>query len=133
MRYFALLVLGGIFGPLLAAPVPKPADPDPLSWGYLGVRVMQGQLRLTAVEPNTPAARAGLLAEDELVSVGTLTKLKSFDDVAEHISNFRPGSLMKVQVKRGNDLKIFEVRLGVRPIELGPPPNKRRIPIPEEP
>jgi predicted metalloprotease with PDZ domain len=117
----------------LGAPVPKAAEPDPLAWGYLGVRVNQGSMTLSSVEPTGPAIKAGLQAEDQIVSVGTLEKPKSFDEVAEHISNFRPGSMMRVQVRRNGELKSFNVKLGVRPLDLGPPPNKKRIPIPEEP
>lgn len=112
----------------LAAPVPKTVapEPDPLGWGYLGVRVLRGELVLESVEDGTPAAKAGLQAKDELVAVGTLTKLKSFEEVAEHISSFRPGSTMVVKVKRGEKLITVTVKLGVRPAELGPPPNSRR-------
>jgi predicted metalloprotease with PDZ domain len=119
-----------------AAPVrlPPEPEPDPLAWGYLGVRVTQGSLKVSSVDPGTPAFKAGLQAEDELVSVGTLDKLITFDDVAEHISSFRPGSLMKVTVRRKGELMSFTVKLGVRPAELPPPPNKRRLkPLEEQP
>ena len=111
----------------LGAPVPKLPPPDPLAWGYLGVKVPQGTMTLSSVEPDGPAIKAGLLADDEIVALGTLTKPKSFDEVAEHIASFRPGSQMKVTVRRNNEEKSFVVTLGVRPVELGPPPNRSRV------
>lgn len=109
------------------APVPPEPLPDPLAWGYLGVRVDQGSLRIRSVEPDTPASKAGLQPEDEFVRVGTL-KPETFDEVAEHISGFRPGSLLQVEVRRGSETKTFKVRLGVRPPELPPPPFRTRVP-----
>ena len=111
------------------APVPPDPVPDPLAWGYLGIRVLQGSLEVSSVEPDTPAERAGLQSGDRLVKVGTLEP-QSFEQVAEHISTFRPGSKLRVEVRRGDAVKVFEVRLGVRPSNLPPPPNGTRPPLP---
>lgn len=116
----------------LAAPVPSEPLPDPLAWGYLGVRVTHGTLKISSVEPGTPAAKAGLQAEDEFVRVGSL-KPQEFEEVAEHISGFRPGTAMRVEVRRGSETKVVIVRLGVRPSSLESPPFKgqqRALPQP---
>lgn len=123
MTRFVVLIVTGL------APVPAEPPPDPLAWGYLGIRVEQGTLEVRGVEPNTPAERAGLQPGDELVKVGTLEP-RSFDEVAEHISTFRPGSKLRVEVRRGDDMKVFTVRLGVRPADLPPPPIRTRPDLP---
>jgi len=116
---------------VLMAPVPIEKPHDPQEWGYLGVRVTQGTLQIVSIEPNTPAAKAGLMPNDEFTRVGSLTP-SSFEQVAEHISSFRPGSWMRVEVRRGAETKSFIVKLGVRPSDLPPPPVKGR-PMPELP
>jgi S1-C subfamily serine protease len=126
---FALLLAPSV----LAAPVPKERPPDPLAWGYLGVTVNPpGSLQVSSVQPGSPALAAGLMVNDTLVKVGTVTPT-SFDEVAEHISSFRPGSLLRVEVRRGDGTKAVVVRLGVRPADLPPPPVKNRLPVPVEP
>jgi S1-C subfamily serine protease len=113
------------------APVPADPPPDPLAWGYLGVQVDPGTLRINDVRPGTPAAKAGLQASDEFVRVGEL-RPQTFDEVAEHIGTFRPGSTLKVEVRRGSERKTFSVRLGVRPPEFpAPPPIRPRVPVDE--
>lgn len=111
------------------APIPPEPMPDPLAWGYLGIRVNQGSLIISGVEPNTPAAKAGLQESDLIVRIGELEP-QTFDEVAEHISTFRPGSRLKVVVRRGDAEKSYVVRLGVRPADLPPPPSSV-LPIPD--
>ncbi len=123
-------VLGGVLLTISIGLSPVPPDappPDPLAWGYLGVRVEGGTLRLSGVEPQTPAAKAGLQPGDEIVRIGNLTPT-TFEQVAEHICSFRPGSMLRVVVRRDGEEKTYVVRLGVRPGELGPPPNRTRFP-----
>ena len=110
------------------APVPPGPVPDPLALGYLGIRVLQGQLEVASVEPGTPAERAGLQAGDLLVRVGTLEP-RTFEQVAEHISTFRPGTRLRVEVRRGDEVKAVTVRLAARPADLGPP-NRSGGPLP---
>lgn len=114
------------------APVPADPKPDPLAWGYLGVRVTPGSLRISSVEPGTPAAKAGIHPEDEIVTVGTL-RPRAFEEVADHISSFRPGTTMKVEVLRNGEKRQYTVKLGVRPAEAGPPPPRPpRVPVPRD-
>jgi serine protease Do len=113
-------------------PVPAEPPPDPLAWGYLGIRVEQGTLEIRGVEPDTPAEKAGLLAGDEIVKIGNLEP-RTFDEVAEHIGTFRPGSRLRVEVRRGETTKTFTVRLGVRPADLPPPPIRNRdLPVDDD-
>lgn len=111
------------------APVPADPKPDPLAWGYLGVQFAnQGSLQIGIVQPGTAAAKAGIQAGDDLVSVGSL-KARSYEEVVGHISSFRPGTQLKVVVKRHGETKEFTVKLGVRPSDIEPP--RPRLPIPQ--
>lgn len=128
---------GLLAGAILAAsigltPVPAEPLPDPLAWGYLGVRVDNGTLMIQGVEPNTPAAKIGLQPGDQIARIGDLTPA-TFTEVAEHISTYRPGSRLKIVIRRENGVeKEFVVRLGVRPAEIGPPPFRGRV-VPFDP
>lgn len=113
-------VCGALLALAPAAPVPPAAAPDPLAWGFLGVKAMHGSLELTEVDPNTPAERGGLQKGDVLVVVGDV-RPRDFGDVIDHIAAFRPGTVLRIQVRRGDDLKTLTVRLGARPAHLGSP------------
>lgn len=113
-------------------PVPTEPPPDPLAWGYLGIRVEQGTLEIRGVEPDTPADKAGLQPGDEIVKIGKLEP-RTFEEVAEHIGTFRPGSRLRVEVRRGDATITFTVRLGVRPADLPPPPiRNRELPVDDD-
>lgn len=100
------------------APVPAPPRPDPLGFGYLGVwrsdQVAAGGVVLGEVRDGQPAARAGLRAGDELVQIGRL-KPKQFEEVVDYISGQRPGTALKVRVRRTDTLLDLTVVLGARP------------------
>ena len=111
------------------APVPADPPPDPHAWGYLGVRVIQGTLRIEHIDPGTPAAKAGLRPNDEFIKVGDL-RPATFDEVAERISGLRPGTTLQLEIRRGGKTQALSVRLGVRPEQAGPPP-RLRLPLGE--
>lgn len=112
------------------APVPADPKPDPLAWGYLGVQFANpGSLQIGIVQPGTAAAKAGIQANDDLVSVGSL-RARSYEEVVEHISSFRPGTQLKVVVRRNGETKEFTVKLGIRPADAGVP-RSSRLPIPQ--
>lgn len=104
----------------MMAPLPPEPKPDPLAWGYLGVRVSQGTMFLASVEPDTPASKAGLFAGDELVEVGLL-KPQVFEQVVRHICGFRPGTKLKIVVKRGEQRISVSLQLAARPGDIEPP------------
>ena len=83
--------------------------------------------KLPIVEPGTAAARAGLRPGDQVLQVGTL-KPRNFTEMARYVSSFRPGTELKLEVRRGSETKTFTIRLGVRPPEAGPPPPRDQLP-----
>jgi len=124
---FALVfvVLGGWSMPTLA-PVPREAAPDPLARGYMGITVGTGTLTISEVMPNLPAAKAGLKSGDLIVRVGTLEPA-NFDQVIGHITSFRPGAVVEIEVQRGMERKTLKVKLAARPADLDLP---RTYPVP---
>ena len=117
--------MGPLFGSLLLtttlmAPVIPEPRPDPLAWGYLGVRVAGGSLTLSSVEPNTPAHRAGLLEGDVLVEVGLL-KPQAFEQVVRQVCDFRPGTRLRIVVDRNGKRVAVTLELAARPVDIDAP------------
>lgn len=128
MTAVTAFLLGSLTFPTFA-PVPKEATPDPMARGYMGITVGSGTLTVSSVEPNLPAAKAGLRSGDVLVRVGTLQP-QTFDEVIAHITSFRPGAIVEIEVQRGSEKKTFKVKLASRPPELDLPGRYPGGPIP---
>lgn len=113
------------------APIPPEPAPDPLARGYLGIEVQAGGgLTIEKVEQGQPADKAGLRSQDVIVRVGTLEP-QVFSQVVSHVCSFRPGAEVEIEVQRGNERKIFKVKLGCRPLDLDrryPPIEPQIIP-----
>jgi S1-C subfamily serine protease len=102
---------------LTLAPVPAERKPDPLGRGYMGVLFERQTLTIDSIEPNRPAAKAGLRAGDVIVRVNTL-HVQSTQQLIEHVCSFRPGAVIEMEVQRGGERKVFHVKLASRPLEL---------------
>ncbi len=126
MTTLTAILLSGLTFPALA-PVPPEVKPDPMGRGYMGITVATGSLTIERVEPGLPAFKAGLRSGDTLVRVGVLEP-QTFDQVIAHITSFRPGAVVEIEVMRGSARKQFKVRLAARPEELD-----RRNSYPVEP
>lgn len=102
-----------------AAPVPREAPPDPLGKGYMGVYASgENSLTISRVEPNTPAAKAGLKAGDTFLKVGPMTP-QNFDEVRSLIGSLRPGTRIDIKVKRGDSEASTVLVLTNRPPNFG--------------
>ena len=112
------VLLGGLT--FTKAPVPPEPPEDPMARGYMGITVATNALTIERVEPKTPAAKAGLRSGDVLVRVGTLQP-QNFDQVVAHVTSFRPGAVIAIEVQRGGDRKTFKLKLASRPPELDAP------------
>jgi S1-C subfamily serine protease len=102
---------------LTLAPVPPEPAPDPLARGYVGITVATGGLTIERVEAGTPGAKAGLRSGDVIARIGTLEP-QSFDQVISHVTSFRPGAVVEVEVQRGTQRKTFKLKLAARPREI---------------
>ncbi len=127
MTAFTAILLGSLSLPALA-PVPPELRPDPLARGYVGVTLGEGVI-IQSVEPNKPAAKAGLRSGDVIVRVGTFSPA-TYSDAVQHICSFRPGAVVEVEVQRGSERKVFKVKLDCRPPELDSPGRYPGQPIP---
>ena len=113
------------------APVPPEPAPNPMARGYMGITVQTGGLMIDRVEPNMPAAKAGLQAGDVLVRVGALEPREFAQEVA-HVTSFRPGAVIEIEVQRGKDRKTVHMKLATRPPELDSPGYVPGRPFPIE-
>jgi C-terminal processing protease CtpA/Prc len=93
----------------------------------MGIRFQSESLSIMSVEPGLPASKAGIQAQDVIVRVGSLEP-QSYEQVIAHVCSFRPGAVVEIEVKRGNERKVFKVKLGTRPPELD-----LSIPVPFDP
>ena len=114
MSAFTACLIGSLM--FVRAPVPPEPKPDPMARGYMGITVSTGAMTIDSVEPNRPAFNAGLRAGDYILRVGTLEP-REFDQVVAHICSFRPGAVVEIEVRRGNERKVLKVKLTERPPE----------------
>jgi S1-C subfamily serine protease len=98
------------------APIPPDVKPDPLGRGYMGVWFSNNSLSIDRVEPNMPGAKAGLRSGDLIVRVNHLHAATT-QQVIDHVCSFRPGAVIEMEVQRGNERKVFKVKLGSRPLD----------------
>ena len=123
-------ILLGALSMSTRAPVPPEAKPDPLARGYMGITVGTGSLTIERIEPKLPADKAGLRSGDAIVRVGTLEPT-NFDQVIAHITSFRPGAVVEIEVQRGTERKMYKVKLAARPPDLDATRRSPVEPFPE--
>jgi serine protease Do len=97
--------------------------------GFLGVQAQPAGDPPTGavvkqVVPDSPAAKAGIQAEDRIVSVGGV-EVQDVTHLRTVIGRFYAGDKVEVVVQRGDDKKPVEAELAV-----APPPPKKPMPMP---
>ncbi len=84
--------------------------------GWLGVtedrRVEQA--RILQVQPDSPAAQAGMQSGDVIVRVAD-AKIDTFGQLQKEVQRYPPGELIRLQVRRQATLLELQVKLGSRP------------------
>lgn len=99
---------------------------EPLETAYLGIRfnpqdvVTEGQAGavIEQVEPNTPAAQAGVEANDVVIAFDGVRVLNG-QDLQAQVRAHRPGDTVDMIVQRGNDEITLTVTLGVNTATTG--------------
>jgi S1-C subfamily serine protease len=102
------------------APVPPELKPDPTARGAIGIQADLETLSVTHIFKNMPAEKAGLRVGDRIVRVNSLHPT-NFSDVVAHISSFRPGAKIQVEIQRGAETHVFVVTLTARPSDFDQP------------
>ena len=91
-------------------------------WGHypgqkpaLGVRGEEGvtEAKLAAVNPDSPAEKAGLKPGDIVLTFDGIT-IADFASLSAEVQKCQPGAKVKIEVKRGDETKTFDLRIGRR-------------------
>jgi len=72
-----------------------------------------GGVRLSGVREGTPAAAAGIQAGDVIVRIGEHA-VKDLNDMQNALTSYKPGDVVTVVVRRGEQERSFTVTLGGR-------------------
>ena len=101
---------------LLAYPAPKEREPSDKGPGYLGVTFEAADdqgIAITDVRSDGPAIGSGLRVNDII---------RKFNNEPIHFTNFaktiirvRPGTVVPVDVQRGNERLTLKIKIGIRP------------------
>jgi len=96
-------------------PAPRDPEPDDRGRGFFGVQLVDnGGVLVTRVEPESPADKAGIMANDVLLNVDAAA-VANVNDAREIIGRMRPGTVAVVEIRRGEVSRTFKVKVGVRP------------------
>jgi Zn-dependent M28 family amino/carboxypeptidase len=72
-----------------------------------------GGVRLTGVREGTPAAEAGIQAGDIITRIGDY-EIKNLNDMQNALTSYKPGDVVTIVVRRGEQDHSFSVTLGGR-------------------
>ena len=116
---------------VLGAPALKDREPLGKGPGYLGITFQkdEGGLVVTDVKPDSPAAKGGMKVNDLIVKLDGASLVDAdTGELVKIVGGMRPGTLVVLEVKRGTETVALKVKLGPRPPDFAPTPQ--RIPPP---
>lgn len=96
-------------GSAVPAPV-RPGKPR----AYLGVALEKNATTISEVTKDSPAAQAGLKVGDKIVALGD-AKIGSVADLLKALQAHKPGTEVKLQVQRGDEVRSVALKLGSPP------------------
>jgi len=111
----------------LGAPALKDKEPPDKGPGYLGIMFQKddGGLIVTEVKPDGPSAKAGLKANDLIVKLdGVAMADAETSELVKMVAGMRPGTVVALEVKRGTEILTLKVKLGSRPADFTPTPQR---------
>jgi serine protease Do len=104
--------------PVTARDLPPSINP---SAGFLGVQLAEAAevgARISGVEPNSAAARAGLLVDDLILALAG-RKIQDFEALQNALQRYKPGDVVALRVQRGGQEVELKATLGQRPGRRG--------------
>jgi aminopeptidase YwaD len=72
-----------------------------------------GGVRLVGVRAGSPAERAGLRGDDVITRIGTMD-VPNLEAMAAALRSHRPGDVVEIVVRRGDQLTTLRATLGIR-------------------
>ena len=112
---------------------------EPFQHGFLGILPLRGPdeegVRVRYVYPQSPAAAAGIVAGDLLVSLAG-EPIEGRIALMEQIGVLEPGTTVKLELRRGDALRKIEATLATLPEDLPPddlPPAVNKSSLPQPP
>jgi S1-C subfamily serine protease len=102
--------------------MPRRADngkrDDPVRGNEALEATINGSVVIHDIEPDSPAAKAGIKAEDILLKVGK-EEVKSPEGVIRQLSDLKEGDKITFRIKRGEKEMDVTVTAGQRPPDFG--------------
>jgi tetratricopeptide (TPR) repeat protein len=86
----------------------------------MGLGADANSLIITKVLPDMPAGKAGILVGDKIVRVGSFQPTQ-FHQVVDHVSTFRAGTFLELEIERNGERLIIRMPLAARPIDFTKP------------
>jgi len=120
------------------APPRFPMSRDPFASGYLGVGLESADagVKINQVMKDSAAFKAGLKVNDLVLSVAGKA-IADAETLVKTLQKYKPGDVVAVRVRRGEEEMALEARLGKRPVpradmqnNMGSELSKRRTGFP---
>lgn len=105
--HLALLIPLSLFADSLDVP---PANDQPAPWIGLAVYEDPDDVSIAFIFPDSPAAKAGLRPEDELISIEG-HKIVSARDLITAVHKHQPGDIIEVKYRRNDTVASVKVTL----------------------
>jgi S1-C subfamily serine protease len=94
--------------------IPAPVRPGPQNRSYVGLSLENGNSKVSQVADESPAKKAGIKAGDKLLMVGD-AKISTVADLLKVVQSTEPGTEVKVQLQRGEEMLTLSVKLAAPP------------------
>jgi S1-C subfamily serine protease len=99
-------------------PAPRDPEPDEKGRGFFGVLLVDnGGVSITRVEPGSPAEKAGIRINDQLLAIDG-QRVANVNETREVIGRLRPGKVAVVEARRGGQSVTIKLKVGARPESL---------------